>query len=329
MTAPTLPTLAEIEAAAQVVYQEFQATPQYRWPLIEQRLGTRCWIKHENHTPVGAFKIRGGLNYFHRLSRQSRLPQRVISATRGNHGQSIGWAARAHGVHCTIVVPRGNSQEKNSAMRALGVELIEHGDDFQASREHAQRLAETTGAHMVPSFHPDLITGVATYWRELMLAAPETDVIYVPIGQGSGACAAIAAKQALGHRARIVGVISTHATTYADSLAAGRVVDAPVSTDLADGMACRRADADALAVLAHGLDRLVQVSDSEVAHAMRVLYQDTHNVAEGAGAASLAAALKEREHLQGSTVAIALSGGNVDATMFANVLTQQGSGPDR
>lgn len=322
MTAPALPALADIEAAARVVYQAFQATPQYRWPLIEQRLGTRCWIKHENHTPVGAFKIRGGLNYFHRLASQGQLPQRVISATRGNHGQSIGWAARAHGVHCTIVVPRGNSIEKNAAMQALGVELVEHGDDFQASREHALALAEATGAHMVPSFHPDLVTGVATYWRELMLAVPEADVIYVPIGQGSGACAAIAAKRTLGHRARIVGVISSHATTYADSLAAGRVVDAPVSTALADGMACRRADADALAVLSQGLDHLVQVSDAEVAQAMRALYQDTHNVAEGAGAASLAAAMKEREQLQGLTVAVSLSGGNVDAAMFADVLAR-------
>lgn len=322
MTAPDLPTLADIEAAAEVVYRAFQATPQYRWPLVEQRLGTRCWIKHENHTPVGAFKIRGGLHYFHQLASQGRLPQRVISATRGNHGQSIGWAARAHGVPCTIVVPRGNSTEKNAAMRALGVELVEHGDDFQASREHALALAEATGAHMVPSFHTDLVTGVATYWWELMRAAPEVDVIYVPIGQGSGACAAIAAKRALGHRASIVGVISAHATTYADSLAAGRVMDAPVTTALADGMACRRADTEALAVLSHGLDRLVQVSDAEVAEAMRALYQDTHNVAEGAGAASLAAAMKESEQLKGLTVALALSGGNVDAPVFSTVLTQ-------
>ncbi|TDQ44293.1 threonine dehydratase [Tepidicella xavieri] len=323
MIASALPTLAEIEAAARVVRQVFQPTPQYRWPLAEQRLGTRCWIKHENHTPVGAFKIRGGLYHFHRLATQGRLPRHVVSATRGNHGQSIGWAARTYGVRCTIVVPHGNSMEKNAAMRALGVDLVEQGDDFQASREYAQALAEATGAYMVPSFHRDLVAGVATYWHELLQAAPEVDVIYVPIGLGSGACAAIAARQALGHRARIVGVISAHATTYADSLAAARVVDAAVHTRLADGMACRRADPEALAILAHGLDRVVQVSDEAVAEGIRTLYHDTHNVAEGAGAAAWAAALQEREQLRGQTVAVVLSGGNIDASMFADVLNRR------
>ena len=316
----SLPTLPEIEAAAQVVYREFAATPQYHWGLLTEKLGAACWVKHENHTPVGAFKIRGGLNYFDQLAQRNAMPAEVISATRGNHGQSIGWAARAHGVRCTIVVPHGNSLEKNAAMRALGVHLIEHGTDFQESREHAMAIARERNAHMVPSFHPDLLRGVATYWWEFLRAVPQLDVVYVPIGQGSGACSAIAAKRALGHGVRIVGVVSRHATTYADSIAAGRVIEAPVTTQLADGMACRVADQAALDILIPHLDHVVQVSDTEVAAAMRALFTDTHNVAEGAGAAALAAALQERESLRGQCVGLALTGGNVDAPVFAQVL---------
>ena len=315
-----LPTLADIEAAAEVVYRDFAPTPQYRWGLLSERLGTDCWLKHENHTPVGAFKIRGGLTYFDQLARRGQMPREVISATRGNHGQSMGWAARRHGAACTIVVPRGNSVEKNAAMRALGVTLIEHGDDFQEAREHAMRLAQERGAHMVPSFHPDLLRGVATYWWEFLRAVPQLDVAYVPIGQGSGACSAIAAKMALGHGVRIVGVVSRHATTYADSIAAGRVVESPVTTQLADGMACRVADQGALDILMSHIDHIVQVGDDEVAAAMCHLFTDTHNVAEGAGAAALAAALQERAQLRGLVVGLALTGGNVDAEVFSKVL---------
>ncbi|WP_311224194.1 MULTISPECIES: threonine dehydratase [unclassified Acidovorax] len=315
-----LPTLADIEAAVQVVYQEFAATPQYRWPLLGERLGVECWLKHENHTPVGAFKIRGGLTYFDQLARRGSLPREVISATRGNHGQSMGWAARRHGVACTIVVPHGNSVEKNAAMKALGVELIEHGEDFQAAREHAIHLAGERGAHMVPSFHADLLRGVATYWWEFFRAVPHMEVAYVPIGQGSGACSAIAAKRALDHPVRIVGVISAHATTYADSIAAGRVVESPVTTVLADGMACRVADAAALDILRAHLDDLVQVTDTEVAEAMRALFTDTHNVAEGAGAAALAAALQPQARGRHRCIGLSLTGGNVDAAVFAQTL---------
>ncbi|UUZ71954.1 threonine dehydratase [Polaromonas sp. P1(28)-8] len=318
--ADALPSLRAIEEAAGVVYRQFQATPQYRWGLSSQRLGTDCWIKHENHTPVGAFKIRGGLTYFDALKKSGTLPLEVISATRGNHGQSMGWAARAHGVACTIVVPHGNSIEKNAAMRALGVTLIEHGQDFQESREFAIQLAAERGAHMVPSFHADLLRGVATNWWEFMQAVPQLDVVYVPIGQGSGACSAIAAKLALGRRLRIVGVVSAHATTYADSLAAGRVVEAPVTTRLADGMACRIADPEALELMAPHIDHVVQVTDDEVAQAMRDLYADTHNVAEGAGAASFAAAMQERSELKGQVVGTTLCGSNVDSATLASVL---------
>lgn len=313
-------SLQEIESAAQVIYKEFQATPQYQWGLLSQRLGTTCWVKHENHTPVGAFKIRGGLTYFQHLKKSHALPQHVISATRGNHGQSIGWAARAHGVGCTIVVPVGNSVEKNAAMRALDVTLIEHGNEFQESREFAINLAKESGAHMVPSFHPDLVLGVSTYWWELFKAVPKMDVAYVPIGMGSGAAAAIAAKLALGHRVRIVGVVSSHATSYADSILAGRVVEAQVTTQLADGMACRKADQLALDILIPHIDHIVKVTDIEVAAAMLAIYTDTHNVAEGAGAASFAAAMQEREHLKDQIVGITLCGGNVDADVFVKVL---------
>ena len=321
-----LPSLTDIEAAARVVYRDFAATPQFRWATLSARLGTDCWVKHENHTPVGAFKIRGGLTYFDQLGQRGAMPREVIAATRGNHGQSVGWAARTHGLACTIVVPHGNSVEKNAAMRALGVALVEHGDDFQASREHAIQLAAERGAHMVPSFHPDLLSGVSTCWWEFFQAVPQLDVVYVPIGQGSGACSAIAARRALGHRARIVGVVSAHATTYADSLAAGRVVEAPVSTVLADGMACRVADAEALEVLSEHLDGIVQVTDDEVGQAMRAIFADTHNVAEGAGAASFAAAWQQRAQLQGQVVGTTLCGGNVDSAVLAAVLT---SAPDR
>jgi threonine dehydratase len=245
----------------------------------------------------------------------------VISATRGNHGQSVAWAARSHGVACTIVVPLGNSVEKNAAMRALGATLIEHGQDFQASREFAVALAQERGAHMVPSFHADLLRGVSTYWWEFLRAVPQLDVVYVPIGQGSGACSAVAAKLALGRdRLRIVGVVSAHAITYAESLRAGRVIECPVNTVLADGMACRVADQAALDILLPHLDHVVQVSDAEVAQAMRDLWSDTHNAAEGAGAASFAAAMQEREQLTAQVVGLSLSGGNVDRDMLAKVL---------
>ncbi len=315
--------LQDIEAAARVVYREFQATPQYCWALSSQRLGTDCWIKHENHTPVGAFKIRGGLTYFDAMKARRELPTEVVSATRGNHGQSIGWAARAHGVACTIIVPFGNSLEKNAAMRALGVTLVEHGTDFQDAREFAIRLAHEHEAHMVPSFHTDLVRGVATYWWEFFRAVKHMDVAYVPIGMGSGASAAITAKLAMDHPVKIVGVVSSHATSYFDSISAGRVIASPVTTKLADGMACRIADQEALDILIPHLDHVVQVTDDEVADAMRHLYADTHNVAEGAGAAAFAAAMQERSLNRGKVVGVTLCGGNVDAEVFSKVLAKE------
>ncbi|HEY2927286.1 threonine dehydratase [Piscinibacter sp.] len=309
-----------IESAQRLVAAVFAPTPQQRWPLLDRRVGAQVWVKHENHSPVGAFKLRGGLTYFDALMRREPQCRGVVSATRGNHGQSVGYAARRHGLTATIVVPHGNSLEKNAAMRALGVELIEHGDDFQASREHAAQLAELHGWHMVPSFHEDLVRGVATYWVEFF-GAVQPEVVFVPIGQGSGICACAAARAHTGVRARIVGVVSAHANAYQQSFRAGRVIEAPVTTRLADGMACRLPDAQALEVIRREVDEVIAVSDDEVAAAMRALFADTHNVAEGAGAASLAGALQQRARWAGRSVGVTLSGGNVDSALFASVLS--------
>jgi threonine dehydratase len=315
----------EVEAALRTVREAVPATPQYAWPLLARRLGMTVWVKHENHTPAGAFKVRGGLTYFERLARTGGAARGVISATRGNHGQSVGFAARKWGLPATIVVPHGNSLEKNAAMRALGVELIEHGEDFQASREHAKRLAERDGLHMVPSFHRDLVRGVMTYWMEFFSSfarGEEPEVVFVPIGQGSGFCSAAAARAHSGARSRLVGVVSAHATTYLDSFRARRIVEAPVTTRLADGMACRIADQEALDIVLAEADDVVAVTDDEVAEAMRVLFADTHNVAEGAGAAALAAAMQQRERWRARRVGVPLTGGNVDTDVFASVLSR-------
>ncbi|MDM0091178.1 MULTISPECIES: threonine dehydratase [unclassified Variovorax] len=314
----------EIEAAQRTVYAAMPATPQYAWPLLGARLGCRVWAKHENHTPLGAFKVRGGLTYMEALARTQPAVRHVVSATRGNHGQSIGFAAARHGLAATIVVPHGNSVEKNAAMRALGVQLVEHGDDFQAASEHTARLADTEGLHRVPSFARDLVRGVATGWVEFFEALKQAGdvpaVLFIPIGLGSGFAGAAAARRHCGVATKLIGVVSTHATAYRDSFRAGRPLDAPVSTLLADGMACRTPVPESLAVLAAEAEDVVAVSDDEVAQAMRWLFTDTHNVAEGAGAAALAAAMQQRERWQGKTVGIAVSGGNVDAEVYARVL---------
>jgi len=313
-------TLEDINAAAAVVYAHMPPTPQYRWPMLSERLGTEAWIKHENHTPVGAFKIRGGLVYFEHLKASGELPKGVIAATRGNHGQSVGYAARLYGIPATIVVPHGNSLEKNAAMRALGVELIEHGDDFQASREYADTLAADRSLELVPSFHRLLVTGVATYSLELLQKVPDIDVVYVPIGLGSGICGMLAARDALELETEVVGVVSAHALAYAKSFASGYPVDSPVTTLLSDGMACRTPEPAALELILKGVDRIVAVSDDEVAAAMCMMFECTHNVCEGAGAAALAAAMQEKSRLSGRRVAMVASGGNVDQTVFADVL---------
>ncbi|MGY3391211.1 threonine dehydratase [Bradyrhizobium sp. USDA 3311] len=308
--------LKELERALDIVGQAVPATPAHAWPLLAQRLGTEVVVKHENHTPIGAFKVRGGLVYLDRLKRERPNTPGIISATRGNHGQSLAFAASRHGVPAVIYVPRGNSVEKNRAMKAFGAELVEHGEDFQAAAEEAQRRAQFTGLHMVPSFHPDLVRGVATYALELFRTAPDLDVLYVPIGQGSGISGCIMARDLLDLKTEIVGVQSTEAPSYALSFAAGKIVTTKTSNTLADGMATRIPDADAFALIRKGASRIVQVTDDEVAAAIRAYWSDTHNLAEGAGAAALAAALQEKTKLSGKRVGLVLSGGNIDFDLF-------------
>lgn len=314
-----LPTLSQIEATAPLVYAALPATPQYCWPLLGERLGTEVWLKHENHTPVGAFKVRGGLVYFADLAKNGKAKE-VVTATRGNHGQSIALGAKRYGLASTVVVPFGNSREKNDAMRALGAKLVEHGEDFQEARLHAMGLAEASGAHMVPSFHPLLVQGVATYGVELFHAVQDLDTVYVPIGLGSGICATIAARNALSPKTKVVGVVSAQARAYALSFASKQPIDSPVSTQLADGMACRTPQPEALEIIWKYVDRIVEVSDEEIAEAMRAIYECTHNTAEGAGAAAVAAIAKERDRVKGKKVAAVLSGGNVDRAIFSEVL---------
>jgi len=313
-------SLQDVEDAATIVYAAMPPTPQYAWPLLARRTGCEVWVKHENHTPIGAFKVRGGLVYMARLKRNQPAVAGVISATRGNHGQSIALAAARTGIAATIVVPLGNSVEKNAAMRAFGAELVEAGHDFDAARETAMRLAGERGLSMVPSFHRDLVCGVATYALELFRAAPPLDTVYVPIGLGSGICGVIAVRDALGLSTRVVGVVSTEAPAYALSFAAGKVVATNSADTMADGMAVRGPDQEALKVILKGADRIVKVSDAEIALAMRAYYEDTHQLAEGAGAAALAALMQERERLAGKRVGLILSGGNIDRPLYLRTL---------
>lgn len=314
-----LPGLAEIEAAVEVVRPVVPPTPQYAWPLLAERAGREIWVKHENHTPIGAFKLRGGLVYMRRL-RQSRPDvQGVISATRGNHGQSMALAARREGLHAVVVVPQGNNPEKNAAMRAFGAELIEHGRDFQSAAEFAFGLAEERGLHFVPPFHPWLIEGVATYALEFFRAAPALDTVYVPIGMGSGICSVIAARDALGLGTRVVGVVAKQAAAYALSFRAGEVVATDSADTIADGLACRQPSPEALAVIRAGAADVMTVSEDEIRAAMRHAFTDTHNVIEGAAAAALAAAL--RHGAKGERLGVIFSGGNADRRLFARVLS--------
>lgn len=313
-------TLAGIEAAAQLVQDTIAPTPQYCWPLLGERIGAEVWVKHENHTPIGAFKVRGGLVYLDRLARERPHIRGILSATRGNHGQSLALAASHFGVHAAIVVPRGNSVEKNAAMRAFGAELIEHGTDFDDAKQFATKLAEERGFEFVPSFHPDLVTGVATYARELFEAFPDLDVVYSPIGLGSGICGLIGTRDLLGLRTEIIGVVPGNANAYRLSLDAGRVVPVNQVTTFADGAAVRVPDETAFARIKAGAARIVEVSEDEIAQAIRVYHEDTHNLAEGAGALALAALAKESDELRGRKAGVILSGGNIDRSWAAEVL---------
>jgi threonine dehydratase len=315
-----LPTLGDIEDAAALVHQHMRPTPEIAWPLLSERLGTRVVVKHENHTPIGAFKVRGGITYMDALRREQPDITGVITATRGNHGQSVALAATRAGLKATVYIPRGNSVEKNAAMRAFGAELVEAGDDFQDCYEACIARAEGDGLHLLKSYHPWLIRGVATYSYEFLTAEPELDAVYVPIGLGSGISGMIAARNALGRNTEVVGVVSTEAAAYALSFEAGRPVSTNSAMTLADGMACRVPVAEAVAVISAGAARIVQVTDDEIKAAIRAYYTDCHQLAEGAGAAPLAAALQEREMLGGKSVGVVLSGGNIDMGVYRDIL---------
>ena len=317
-----LPDKSDIEAAAETVYAAMPPTPQYVWPLICEAAGTTVWTKHENHTPIGAFKVRGGLVYMASLRAAKPDVRGVIAATRGNHGQSIAFGARANGIAATIVVPEGNSTEKNAAMRALGAELIEHGHDFQASLEYAQGLAGERGLEMVPSYAMELAHGIATYGMELFTAAPDIEVLYVPIGLGSGITGCIAAREALGLKTEIVGVVAENAPAYALSFAKGEAVSTNSADTFADGLACRVPAADAVPVICEHAARVITVSEDEIRDAMRLYYTATHNLAEGAGAAALAGLMRERTALAGRTTGVVLSGGNIDRALYQGIISE-------
>jgi threonine dehydratase len=311
--------LTELEAAARNVYAAMAPTPQYNWPLLSRRAGRDIWVKHENHTPTGAFKVRGGLNLLAQLAAREAGTPGIISATRGNHGQSLAFAARRHGVRCTIVVPNGNSPDKNAAMRAFGATLVEYGRDFDEAREHAAAIASGNGLRFIGPFDRELVAGVGTYALELLRAVASLDTVYVPIGCGSGICGLISARDALGLATQIVGVVSEKANAYALSFAAGRAIATPRADTIADGMAVRVPVPAALEIIRKGAARVIEVTDAEIEEAMRAFFSDTHQIVEGAGAAPLAALLKEAKRA-GARAAVILTGGNIDRDVYARVL---------
>ncbi|MGF1474704.1 MAG: threonine dehydratase [Geminicoccaceae bacterium] len=316
--------LTDLEAACALVHKLLPPTPCYAWPLLAEAAGRPVWVKHENHTPTGAFKVRGGLVYLDWLRRERPEVGTILSATRGNHGQSLAFAAARHGVTAKILVPQGNSREKNAAMRAFGATLVVHGKDFDEAKTEARRLAEAGEGFLVPSFDPLLCLGVATYAFELLKVRPDLETVYVPIGLGSGICGLVRTCDLLGVRARIVGVVSESADAYARSFEAGRMIETQTADTFADGMAVRVPDPLALEIIRAGVDRVVRVSDDKIADAVRLYYQATHNLAEGAGAAPLAALLKEnREGVAAGESAVILCGGNIDAGVFSAILQGQ------
>lgn len=309
----------DLETAQRIVYAAMPPTPQYAWPLIAEATGCETWVKHENHTPTGAFKVRGGLVHM-ALRKKRGETNGIISATRGNHGQSLPFAARRVGIPVTIVCPAGNSPEKNAAMRALGAELIETGHDFDAARESAMEMAKQRGLDFIPSFGKELVMGVSTYAHELFRAGGELDEVYVPIGMGSGICGVIAARDMLGLKTKVVGVVAENADAIALSFAAGHPVSTNTANSFADGMAVRVVNPEAFAIIAKGADRIVTVSEDEIAEAVRIYFRCCHTMAEGAGAAPLAALMKERARMTGKRVGVILSGGNIDMPKFAEIL---------
>jgi len=315
-----LPTLSEIETAKALIRPHIRETPTYRWPLLEAGLGCELWLKHENHTPVGAFKIRGGLVYMDELKRQQPEVRGVIAATTGNHGQSIAFAAKLNGLRAVIVVPHGNNPEKNAAMRSLGAELVEHGEQFQDALEYSRELAAKEGLHAVPSFHPWLVRGVATYGLEMFHSVADLDAVLVPIGLGSGFCGITAAREALGLKTKIIGVVSEHAPAYALSFQQRQFVEQSSTTRMAEGVACKTPNKDALEYVIRYADDILTVNDDETIAAMHDLMQATHNIAEGAGALAYAALKKHQAQFEDQRIACVLTGGNASMAMIARAL---------
>jgi threonine dehydratase len=315
-----LPTLSEIESAKALIRPHIRETPTYRWPLLESGLGCELWMKHENHTPVGAFKIRGGLVYMDELRRHQPGVRGVIAASTGNHGQSIAYAARRNGLRAVIVVPHGNNPEKNAAMRSLGAELVEHGREFQEALEYSRELAAKEELHAVPSFHPWLVRGVATYALELFHSVADLDAVFVPIGLGSGFCGIASAREALGLKTKIIGVVSEHAPAYALSFQQRQFVEQSSMTRVAEGVACKTPNREALDHVLRHAHEIVTVSDEEAVTAMREIIQATHNIAEGAGALAYAALKKRRDAWQGGRVACVLTGGNASMNILREAL---------
>jgi threonine dehydratase len=317
-------TLEELRTAQQRVYEEMPPTPQYAWPLLAERFGAEVWIKHENHTPTGAFKVRGAMTFMDWLKREHPDVQGIITATRGNHGQAQARAAKAIGMNIAICVPHGNSTEKNAAMHAFGAELIEVGNDFDTAKKAAQERAAQYNLYMVPSYHAELVRGIASYALELFDAAPDLDTVYVPVGCGSGLCGTIAARNALGLKTKVVGVVSSHVDAAKLSFEQGKLVGSPTAHTFADGVAVCTPVQAALDYFGRrdgkGAERFVAVSDDEVAEAIRVLWADTHNMAEGAGAAAMAAFMQERAAMQDKKVGVILSGGNMDTDYVSTIL---------
>jgi threonine dehydratase len=313
-------TLAELENVIPLVRARVLPTPQYAWPLLKALTGVEVVVKNENHTPIGAFKVRGGIVYFDRFKRERPRVEGIITATRGNHGQSLAFAGAHAGIAVTIVVPHGNSTEKNVAMQSFGAKLIEHGRDFDEAKEAAIRIAAERGLEYAPSFHRDFVIGVATYAHELFSAIDDLDTVYVPIGLGSGICGVIRTRDALGLRTKVIGVVSDVANAYLRSFTVGQIVPTESALTFADGMAVRVPDATAIEIIRKGAERIVEVTDDEIAEAIRVIFTATHNCAEGAGAAALAALIKERARLKGRRAAVILSGQNIDRDWMQTVL---------
>ena len=321
-----MPDRETLERAAETVHAVMQPTPQYCWPLLSQRAGAEVWAKHENHTPIGAFKVRGGLVYMERLARERPEAGGIITATRGNHGQSVAFAARRYGLRSMVLVPHGNSVEKNASMKELGAELIEYGNDFQEARERAGELAESEKLDFLGPFQSELVAGVGTYSMEFFTACPDLDTVYVPIGMGSGICGAMAARDALGLKTKIVGVVAETAAAYKLSFDAGEPISTNSADTVADGLACRVPDPDALTEIRRGAERVVTVSDQQIEAAMRHYFTDTHNVVEGAGAAPLAALLAERSKMRGRKVGVIVTGGNIDLPVYRRILADAEAG---